>query len=74
MDSRCKEINRLLEKGVFAVVTDSNVLQGVYIFNSRFIDEIKHPSTNKAFEKSRLVIQAYNNQGKDLVLIQSPII
>jgi hypothetical protein len=74
IDSRRKEINGLLEKGVFAVITDSDVPQGVYIFNSRFIDEIKHLSTNKAFEKSRLVIQAYNDQGKDLVLTQSPII
>jgi hypothetical protein len=74
MDSQRKEINRLLKKGVFTVVTDSDVLQGVRIFNLRFINEIKHPSTNKAFKKSRLVIQAYNNQGKDLVLTQSPII
>jgi len=55
-DSRRKEINGLLEKGVFAVVTDSDVPQGVRIFNSRFVDEIKHPGTNKAFEKSRLVV------------------
>jgi hypothetical protein len=73
-DSRRKEINRLLEKGVFTVVTDSDIPQGVRIFNSRFVNEIKHPSTNKAFKKSRLVVQAYNNQGKDLVLTQSPII
>ena len=68
-DSRHKEINRLLKKGVFAVITERDVPQGVRIFNSRFINEIKHPSTDKAFEKSRLVIQAYNDQGKDLVLI-----
>jgi hypothetical protein len=73
-DSRRKEINGLLEKGVFAVVTDSDVPQGVRIFNSRFVDEIKHPGTDKAFEKSRLVVQAYNDQGKDLVLTQSPTI
>jgi hypothetical protein len=51
-----------------------DIPQGVYIFNSRFVNEIKHPSTNKAFEKSRLVIQAYNDQRKDLVLMQSPTI
>ena len=55
-DSRRKEINGLLEKGVFAVVTDSDVPQGVRIFNSRFVDEIKHSGTDKAFEKSRLVV------------------
>ena len=73
-DSRRKEINGLLEKGVFAVVTEKDVPQGVRIFNSRFVDEIKHPSTDKAFEKSRLVVQAYNDQGKGLVLTQSPTI
>jgi hypothetical protein len=55
-DSRQKEINGLLKKGVFAAVTEKDVPQGVYIFNSRFVDEIKHPGTNKAFKKSRLVI------------------
>jgi hypothetical protein len=33
-----------------------DVPQGVYIFNSCFINEIKHPGTNKAFKKSRLVV------------------
>jgi len=40
---------------------ERDVLQGVCIFNSRFVDEIKHFGTDKAFEKSRLVVQAYNN-------------
>jgi len=43
MDSRHKEINRLLKKGVFAVIIEKDVPQGVRIFNSRFVDEIKHP-------------------------------
>jgi hypothetical protein len=38
------------------------------------MDEIKNLGTDKAFEKSRLVVQAYNNQGKELVLTQSLII
>ena len=56
MDLRRKEINGLLKKGVFAVVIEKDVPQGVRIFNLRFINKIKHPSTNKAFKKSRLVI------------------
>ena len=60
-DSRRKEINGLLKKGVFAVVTERDVPQGVRIFNSRFVDEIKHPGTDKAFKKSKLIIQAYND-------------
>ena len=55
-DSRRKEINGLPEKGVFAVVTERDVPQSVRIFNSRFIDKIKHPGTDKAFKKLRLVI------------------
>jgi len=74
MDLWRKEINGLLKKGVFAVITDRDVPQGVYIFNLRFINEIKHPSTNKAFKKLRLIIQAYNDKGKDLVLTQLLII
>jgi hypothetical protein len=60
-DSRRKEINGLLKKDVFAVVMEKDIPQGVCIFNLRFINKIKHPSTNKAFKKSRLVIQAYND-------------
>jgi hypothetical protein len=56
MDSRRKEINRLLKKGVFVTITDKDVLKGVCIFNLRFINEIKHLRTNKAFKKLRLVI------------------
>jgi hypothetical protein len=60
-DSRRKEINRLLEKGVFTTIIVKDVLQYIYIFNSHFVNKIKHLSTNKAFKKLRLIIQAYNN-------------
>ena len=56
IDLQRKEINRLLKKGVFIVIIEKDIPQGVYIFNLRFINKIKHPSTNKAFKKSRLVI------------------
>ena len=73
-DSQHKEINRLFEKGVFAIVIERDIPQGICIFNSHFVDKIKHFGTDKAFKKLRLVVQAYNNQKKDLVLIQSPTI
>src|SRR6266567_1453686 len=72
--SRQKEIKGLLEKGVFELVNPKDVPQGNRVFNSRFVDEIKNPGTDKAFEKSRLVVQAYNDPEKDLVLTQSPTI
>jgi hypothetical protein len=40
---------------------EKDIPQGVYIFNLCFINKIKHFGTDKVFEKSRLVIQAYNN-------------
>jgi hypothetical protein len=74
IDSRTKEINGLLEKGVFRVVDITDVPQGKRIFNSRFVDTIKNEGTDQAFEKSRLVVQAYDDQEKELVLTQSPTI
>jgi hypothetical protein len=56
------------------MVSITDIPQGVRIFNSRFVDEIKNKGTNKAFEKSRLVVQAYKDQEKDIVLTQSPTI
>jgi hypothetical protein len=46
----------------------------VRLFNSRFVDEVKNPGTDTAFEKSQLVVQAYNDEEKELVLTQSPTI
>jgi hypothetical protein len=73
-EPRRKEINGLLEKGVFEIINMSDIPKDVRIFNSRFVDEIKNKGTDKAFEKSRLVVQSYNDHGKDLVLTQSPTI
>ena len=70
--SRYKEVIGLLEKGTFEVATD--IPQDACIFKARFVDEIKNAGTDKAFEKSRLVVQAYNDDEKSLVLTQSPII
>ena len=61
MDLKYKEINRLFKKGVFVDIMERNILQSVCIFNLYFINKIKYLNTNKAFKKSRLVIQAYNN-------------
>jgi hypothetical protein len=70
--SRKKELDGLLERGVFEIVDKDDVPQGIRIFNTRFVDEVKNAGTPDAFEKSRLVVQAYNDDGKKLVLTQSP--
>src|SRR4051794_27285378 len=72
--SRRKELNSLLEKGVFEVVNITDIPQGTRIFNLRFVDEVKNAGTDKAFEKSRLVVQVYNDSEKELVFTQSPTI
>jgi hypothetical protein len=56
VNSRRKEINDLLEKRVYELITIDKVSKDVRIFNSRFVDEIKHSETSQAYEKSRLVI------------------
>jgi hypothetical protein len=74
VESRRKEINGLIEKGVFEETDLEDIPPGVRIFNLRFVDEIKNPGTEKAFEKSRLVVQAYNDADKTFVLTESPTI
>jgi hypothetical protein len=69
-----KEIVDLLEKEMFLSVNKKDVSANIRIFNSRFVDEVKNSGTEKAFEKFRLMIQAFNDQNKTLVLIQSSII
>ena len=54
--SRQKEIMEILEKGVFKVVTSKDVLSNARILNSRFVDEVKNVGTDKAYEKSWLVV------------------
>jgi hypothetical protein len=48
--------------------------QGIRIFKSRMINKIRSKTTNILYKKSRLVIQAYNNNRKEIILTQSPII
>ncbi len=73
-NSRRKEINNLLKRRVFELIIIETVSWDIRIFNFRFVDEIKHLSTSDAYEKFRLVIQAYNDQNMTLILIQSFII
>ena len=42
------------------------------VFNSYFDNDIKDLYTDKAYEKSRLVMHTYNDKKKNLVLMHSP--
>jgi hypothetical protein len=72
--SRRKEINDLLKKRVFDLIIINVVFTNVRIFNFRFINEIKHTDIANVYEKSRLMIQVYNDHNKTLILTQSFII
>jgi hypothetical protein len=71
---RQKEINDLIEKDVFQSVSKDDVSSDVRIFNSRFVNEIKHLDIDQAYKKSRLVMQTFNDQNKNLILTQLFII
>ncbi len=45
-----------------------DVPKKVRLFNLQFVDKVKNLGTDTAFEKSQLVIQAYNNEEKELML------
>lgn len=72
--SRQLEVKGLIEKGVFKVADETKIPSGTRIFKTRFVDEIKNEGTDRAYEKSRLVIQAFNDKGKETILTQSPTI
>jgi hypothetical protein len=73
-NSRRKEINDLLKKRVFELITIDAVLRNVRIFNFKFVNEIKHSDIADVYEKFKLMIQTYNDHDKTLMLTQSFII
>ena len=67
--SRRKEIDGLLVKGVFELIfSNSKEIDNQRIFGSRLVDEVKGMGTVIPYEKSRLVIQVFNDEGKKTVL------
>jgi hypothetical protein len=70
-----QEIDGLIARGVFQFEQYNPAKHAsVRIFNSRIVNEIKGKATNCPFKKSRLVIQGYNDVGKEVILTQSPTI
>jgi hypothetical protein len=69
------EINALIAREIFRFEQFDLIKHGnIRIFKSRIINEVKCKTTDKPYEKSRLVIQDYKNKGKFVVLTQSPTI
>lgn len=59
-DSREKEIDGLINRGVFIPSSVSDA-RGNRIYGSRFVDYVKNEGTPNAFEKSRVVPTAFND-------------
>jgi hypothetical protein len=73
-ESRHREVTRLLERDIFIAVNQEDIPPEAHIYSFRFINKVKNKGTDKAFKKSRLVVQAYNDKDKEFVLTQSPTI
>ena len=59
----------MIKKEIFELVI-VELSSGICVFNFRFVDEIKNRNTKKTFKKSRLMMQAYNDFIKNLILTQ----
>ena len=70
-DSRYKELESLQKRGILQTVPRH--LATGRIFGLRFVDEIKDVMENP-YEKSRLVVKAFNDIEKKNILTQSPTI
>ncbi len=55
------ELEGLFSKGVLQVVHASEA-EGFRIYSSRFVNTVKNEGTPDEIEKSRLVVQAYNDK------------
>ena len=67
--SRIKELEGLLTQGVFETISvNTDKLQGTKVFGSRLVDKIKGKETLILYEKSCLIIQAFDNKDKRDIL------
>ena len=72
--SRLKELNGLLEKGIFEIIHIDDLSIKARVFENHFMNQVKNEGIEKAFEKSRLIIQTFNDSKKQKILTQAPII
>lgn len=70
--SRQKEFAELMARKVFFIVP-RQIARGFRIYESRFVNEIKNIGTPEAFEKSRLVVQTFNDNA-DIFIVYAPTI
>jgi hypothetical protein len=64
-ESQRIEIEALIGNGVFRIKPYDPIKYGKFrIFKSRIVNEIKGKATNFPYEKSRIMIQSYSDDGK----------
>ena len=69
-----KKLNELFEKEVFEIINIKDLFIETRVFENRFVDQMKNEGTEKAFEKSRFVMQTFNDSKKYEILTQTSII
>ena len=65
-EARNMEIQGLLARGTFVIVPSADAV-GHRVYGGRFVDEVKNAGTLQAYEKSRFVVQAYNDRDHGLL-------
>jgi hypothetical protein len=74
-DSRKRELDGLLEAGGFTLERRQDALDRVdRVFGCRFVGAIKNYGTDREFDKSRLVVQGFNEQGAKELLTKAPTV
>jgi hypothetical protein len=69
-ESNKQEVDSLIGRGVFKFKLFEREIHGnTRIFKSRIVNKIKGKATDILYEKSRLVIQDYNNEDKETIFI-----
>ena len=73
--SRKRELDGLMAQNCFEIRRRAEVVgDGDRVFGTRFVDTYKNAGTPEQFDKSRLVIQAYDDAEAESILTKSPTI
>ncbi|KAI0990852.1 hypothetical protein K3495_g17335, partial [Podosphaera aphanis] len=68
-----EEFESLIKNGVIKLEKFDQTKHGnVRLFNSRLVREIKGKGTDSPYEKTRMVVAAWGDEGKSEILTQSP--
>lgn len=72
--SVCTELDTLDAVGIYELTKLGKFHQHVRLLNTRLVNEVKCKSSTLSYKNLRLIVQGYNDAGKEEILIQSPTI